>query len=163
MVYLNKKNMTLILSFGIIVIFLVTLFILNKNTGEWKDEEVIPIKINEIEIMAEVASSIIKKSDGLSGRESMDENKGMLFIFDSPQPLSFWMKGMNFPLDFIWINGNRVVDLTENVPADNGATSIKPKVPADKVLEVNSGIIKRSGIKEGDVIKIANRRLSKDN
>ncbi len=64
---------------------------------------------------------------------------------------------MNFPLDFVWINGNRIVDLTQNVPKPVDAnTSDLPtyttQSPADKVLEINAGMIAKDNIKIGDIV-----------
>ena len=44
------------------------------------------------------------QSKGLAIRDSLNENEGMLFIFETPQKYSFWMKDMKFPIDIIWIN-----------------------------------------------------------
>ena len=61
------------------------------------------------------------------------------------------MKEMKFPLDFVWINEDKVVDLREKV----GITemNIRPARPADRVLEVNSGWIEKHQIKVGDEVK----------
>ncbi len=80
----------------------------------------------------------------------------MLFVFDRPGRHGFWMKGMNFPLDFIWINGGRVAQITENVPAPkNGEAplSLAPQVEVDTVLEVNGGFAGKYQIKVGDKVE----------
>jgi uncharacterized membrane protein (UPF0127 family) len=68
------------------------------------------------------------------------------------------MKGMNFPLDFIWIRENKVVDITENAPAETKTipSIYKPKEPVDMVLEVNAGVVKKDKIKIGDIIELIN-------
>ena len=68
------------------------------------------------EYAVEIADTEDTKSQGLSGRTSMAKNKGMLFIFNESSYKYFWMKGMNFPLDFVWINGKKIVDIKKNVP-----------------------------------------------
>lgn len=118
--------------------------------------------INETKLKVEIADTPTKRSKGLSGRESLGQDEGMLFLFSSSQKHSFWMKGIKFPLDFIWINENEVVDITANAqpPAsdqkDGNLPVYSPKVEVDKVLEVNSGLVERLKIKVGDMIKISN-------
>jgi uncharacterized membrane protein (UPF0127 family) len=112
------------------------------------------LKINSSEIFAEIADTSQKRNQGLSGRASLPRNQGMLFIFDRPDRHSFWMKDMNFPLDFVWINKNRVIEITENVrpPDFQPPQSLTPKNPADMVLEINAGLAKKINIKIGDKI-----------
>ena len=113
------------------------------------------IKLGELKILAEVAETEWEKTRGLSGRVSLSQDRGMLFVFDDKKTYSFWMKEMKFPLDFVWIDGDKVVDITQNVPypKDNEKpVSIAPRAPVDKVLEVNAGAVESSGAKIGDTV-----------
>ena len=70
------------------------------------------------------------------------------------------MLGMKFPLDFVWIDGKKVVDVTRNVPPPKGMekpTIVKPSVPVDKILEINAGDIDKFGIKVGDTVDFLDR------
>ena len=98
----------------------------------------------------EVAETIEQKSQGLSGRKRLAQNKGMLFVFPKIKHHAFWMKEMYFPLDFIWLQDNTVVDLTENVMLKNDPFSGRRK--HTKVIELNAGQIKESQIKIGDTV-----------
>lgn len=109
------------------------------------------MRINGVEVVVEVMDTNEKRQQGLSGRETLGENEGMLFVFEQPGIYPFWMKGMNFPLDFVWINEDKVVDLREKVAITE--MNIKPGQPANKVLEVNSGWVKKHKIKIGDEVK----------
>lgn len=95
---------------------------------------------------------------GLSDRDSISEDTGMLFIFSQPDYYSFWMRHMKFPLDIIYINNNKVVTVLENVKNPPYTTEnppiYRPTAPADKVLEVNAGVAKKDTIKVGDTIQI---------
>ena len=106
----------------------------------------------------EIADTILKRTKGLSGRESLAENQGMLFLFAKPSKYSFWMAGMNFPLDIIWINGNKIVDISKNIqaPKNTGGLPviISPSTKIDKVLELSAGAVEKFNIKIGDEIKI---------
>lgn len=94
----------------------------------------------------ELAITTQEKAQGLSGREVLPEGTGMLFIYDSDRPLSFWMPDMNFPLDMVWIDSTcRVVDATLNAPVPepgqsrNDLPRFSPRSPAMFVLEINAG------------------------
>ena len=52
-----------------------------------------------MKIKVELAITPEARAQGLSGRPSLSENEGVLFVFDKPDKYSFWMKNMNFPLD----------------------------------------------------------------
>lgn len=114
------------------------------------------IRINSIQIIAEIADTDEKRTKGLSNRDKLAQNEGMLFIFPKPSFYKFWMKDMKFPLDFIWIDKDTVVDVSENVPAPKSITeklmTFTSRVPFDRVLEVNAGIAKSFNIVIGGVI-----------
>ena len=79
----------------------------------------------------------------------------MWFPYEVPGRLSFWMKGMQIPLDFVWVHDGRIVDLTADVPPDGGSrTMVRPRVPASGALEVAAGTIARWGWKVGDPVSI---------
>jgi uncharacterized membrane protein (UPF0127 family) len=107
-------------------------------------------------VWVKIAQTPEQRKQGLSGVKSLAENEGMLFVFETAGIYKFWMKEMNFPLDFIWIRQNKVVDLTENLPApspgapESQIASCRPKTPADMVLELPAGWIKKHQIKIGD-------------
>ncbi len=116
------------------------------------------LSINGRVIYLEIADTEQKRTEGLSGRDSLPQNSGMLFVFDTPGQYEFWMNEMRFPLDFIWLNENKVVQTDENIPAppkDALPAFIRPEYAVDKVLEVNAGFIKSASIKIGDEVKIS--------
>lgn len=110
-------------------------------------------------ISYELADTPIKQQKGLSGRQSIEENQGMLFPFYAPIFPTFWMKDMNFPIDMIWIRGDEVVDISADVPhepgvADSDLKTYSPNTPADRILELKAGWAARNGLKIGDKIEI---------
>jgi len=118
------------------------------------------VSINNAKIKVELANTQDKRSKGLGGRQAIATDEGMLFIFDRADKYPFWMKNLNFALDFIWINGEKVVEVTENVPpptpgaADSSLTIFSAASPIDKVLEVSAGTVNRLSIKVGDSAKL---------
>lgn len=114
------------------------------------------VKIGKNVIEVEVAATPTAQFKGLSWRKSLEENKGMLFVFGSPSFYAFWMKDMMFPIDIIWIAGDEIVDISRNLPParENFMPTYTPAEPANYVLEVNAGWADRHGIKIGDKVKI---------
>jgi uncharacterized membrane protein (UPF0127 family) len=89
---------------------------------------------------------------GLSGVEKLHMNGGLLMRFDTLGMHGIWMKDMNFPIDIIWLNAKKeVVYIVMNAPPEEPARTIyTPKDPAQYVLELPAGSIKKAGIKTGD-------------
>jgi hypothetical protein len=110
-------------------------------------------------LTAEIADTAAKRERGLSGHEALGPGEGMLFVFAAPGRQVFWMKGMSFPIDIIWLLGEEVVDLVTDVPppahgvADSALPSYASRVPADRVLEVPAGFAAANGLRIGSQIR----------
>ncbi len=119
------------------------------------------LQINGATIQVEVADTQTERNKGLSNRQNLASGSGMLFVFQKPDKYSFWMKGLSFALDFIYIRNNKVVDLLQNIqPPEKGVPDsvlpiYLPKAEIDSVLEVPAGTIKSLDILEGDSVKIS--------
>ncbi len=153
----KKKKMTFLLT-GIIVIVAALVasymfFFHRANSTLTRNE----IKIGNAVFEVEVAKTIIETTRGLSFRKTLDERAGMLFIFSTPRIQSFWMKDMNFPIDIIWIGGNKVLGAAENAAPQPGTPQWSLRIYSspegtDRALEVNAGMVARYGIKAGDAV-----------
>ncbi len=111
------------------------------------DENIIK-KIN-----IEIANDYVTRMQGLMYRDSMAINQGMLFIFDTEEPQSFWMKNTYIPLDIIFVNSSRRIVKIQHNTTTLSEASIPSIKPALYVVEVNAGFCKKYDIKEGDIIK----------
>lgn len=122
----------------------------------WRDPLGVKLTIGAHTYYVETAVTDAEKEKGLGYRDSLKSDHGMLFIYDHPEQYQYWMKGMRFPLDFIWISNKTVIDITKNVhPTTDGQLPVyTPRLPVDKVLEVNAGVVDTDNIKIGDIIKI---------
>lgn len=106
----------------------------------------------------EVADTDAEKSKGLGFRESLATDSGMLFIEETPQKYTFWMKGMQFPIDFIWILNDEIVDIIPNVPppiegqSDETLERYAPLTEINRILETNAGFVDQNNITVGDKI-----------
>jgi len=108
----------------------------------------------------EVERSESAREKGLSGRRLLVDSRGMLFLFDTPGMYEFWMKDMRFSIDIVWIVQGKIVDISRNVPAPKAGESpvkVKPRTPADTVLEVKSGTALKWQL--GDVVTITYDRF----
>ncbi|MFC1727356.1 DUF192 domain-containing protein [Patescibacteria group bacterium] len=145
-----------------LIIFLVCLplgliFIWQRLVSQTKNLSPQPyIEINQTQIWVEIASSSAQKAKGLSDREDILPNNGMLFLYNTSSRHSFWMKGMKFALDFIFIEDQEVVDLVKNVPPPLSGEipqSIWAKKKFNKAIEVKGGMIDSWQIQVGDQVK----------
>lgn len=112
------------------------------------------IIINDLTLYVEISQTDIETRKGLSNREKLEQDHGMLFVFDNKKVRTFWMKDMKFPLDMIWIEDNKIVDISKNVQLteNNSITRKKSCCPVNLVLEVNAGYCDQHDIKAGDEI-----------
>lgn len=117
------------------------------------------VVIHGADITVELSTTTAAIQQGLSGRLTLAADSGMLFIFGTPAIYRFWMPDMHFPLDMIWINAGKVVDISRNVTTTfNPAAPVfyTPKAPAEDVLEVNAGFSTAHGIVPGDSVAFGN-------
>jgi uncharacterized protein len=100
----------------------------------------------------EMADTPDKRLRGLMYRTHLDPDKGMLFDFGDPEPVSFWMKNTLIPLDMIFITADgRVANVAANaIPGD--LTPIDSAGAVTGVLEIPGGEAAKLGIKPGDVV-----------
>ncbi len=120
------------------------------------------LSINDIKYV-KIAGKMLKvnlaltgeaQEQGLSGRKSLKENEGMLFVFNQTGKYSFWMKDMNFSLDIIWISEDfHVVYIKNNASPESYPESFTPKQDAKYVLEVMSSFSQKNNLKVGDKVE----------
>ncbi len=112
------------------------------------------LEINGKIFNIETASTSRERLRGLSGRNYLCPECGMLFVFEEKGNYSFWMKDMQFDLDIIWIADSRVVGIEKNIPHSQGRLRVvRPKMNVDKALEINAGSSDARGILIGDLVK----------
>ena len=116
----------------------------------------IPLTLpNETVIRVEVAETQQQRQVGLMGRPSLAPDRGMLFIFQSPDRHDFWMKNTLIPLDIIWMDSNkRIIYIAEGVPPckTRDCPSYGPTRKTLYTLELDSGMADRYGLKIGMVL-----------
>ena len=114
------------------------------------------IKVKDTVIKVEIAETTAEQVKGLAGRAEICETCGMLFEYSDYQIRNFWMKGMQFPLDVIWILNDEIVGIEKNVQILDSAgviSRIKSPRVVNRVLEVPAGLADQYGLEAGDKIE----------
>lgn len=111
--------------------------------------------------VVEVADDDASRARGLMFRDTMADDRGMLFIFPDERPRSFWMKNTRIPLDIIYIDRNfEVVSISADTPPCRSRSQRCPSYPSEGpakyVLEINGGLAAKYGIAAGDRIEVGN-------
>ena len=114
------------------------------------------IPINGFNVSMAIASTDEQRIRGLSGLEKMNENEGMIFLFDEPSKQGFWMNKMNFPIDIIWLDSNnKVVHIEKKLEPCKiflACPVYNPQVDSLYVIELRSGFTDDHSMKEGMII-----------
>jgi uncharacterized protein len=117
----------------------------------------INITLNGIELVADVAETNEQRTKGLSVKDALAEKEAMLFVFDTAQEHSFWMKDMKFPIDIIWLDSDKIVVHVEHnlqpCSFDGFCQTYKADKNALYVLETVAGFAKNHNIVEGTSVE----------
>jgi hypothetical protein len=111
---------------------------------------------NGTTIQLEVAKTPQQQQMGLMYRPALPDDRGMLFGFASPQPVSFWMKNVPVALDMVFLQNGVVKYIQAAAPpcASEPCPTYGPNTPIDKVIELRSGRAAELKLKVGDIVKI---------
>lgn len=146
---MNKKIITIIIAtvlvIGAGISFAIAAGVLNIKMPTWT------VDVRK-KLVLDVADTDATRELGLGGRDAMAQDHGMIFNFGASGIYPFWMKGMKFPLDIIWINKGIVQEVVRLNPPVNAKVMPDTHTPihqADQVLEVNAGVAGQLGIKPG--------------
>ncbi|MGJ8545204.1 MAG: DUF192 domain-containing protein [Sulfitobacter sp.] len=101
----------------------------------------------------EIADDDMERAQGLMHRESLPSAGGMLFVYERPQPLSFWMRNTLIPLDMLFIDPQGVVQHIHHQAKPLDETPIPGGDGLIAVLEINGGMARKLGISEGSFLK----------
>jgi len=142
-----KKYFVLI--FSVVVVVIAAVLTLSRSRSA-------VVYINNATIVVIVADDVGKWEKGLSGMQSLENDRGMLFVFPDSQRRLFWMRGMKFPIDIIWIRDGRVVGITKNVlpPTDDIVPDAWSPGPVSMVLEVPANFSDQYRIATGTELSI---------
>jgi uncharacterized protein len=103
-----------------------------------------------------VAQTPEQQQMGLMFRTSLPDDEGMLFPFDPPRPVGFWMKNTLIALDMLYIRNGSIKEIKANVPPcqKDPCPSYPSATEIDQVIEIRGGLAKELGIKAGDRVTL---------
>ncbi len=127
----------------------------NSNIDEYRidvgvNSEEFALRVGAKEIIVSLADTPEKRAKGFMGVDFLEENRGMLFVFENPGQYSFWNKNTLIPLDIIWIRNKKIIKIDYLPSIDKGLKVLDSPEEIDWVLEANAGWSEKNNIKIGD-------------
>jgi hypothetical protein len=119
------------------------------------------IIVGETPLEVQIAWPGHQQTLGLGYRNALEPGTGMLFPGDAPRPRTFWMKGMRFDLDIIWIRNDEIVGAAEYAKPDPEGTADMDRArypsgePVTHVLEVPAGWLDAHGYGPGTPVDLS--------
>jgi uncharacterized membrane protein (UPF0127 family) len=118
------------------------------------------IRVGDEALTVEIADTGDLQTRGLSYRDGLEPGTGMLFVYPEAENHTFWMKGMRFCLDIIWINDGKITGAAENVCGEPGVADTQlarysSTGPAQFVLEVPAGWLEANGLGAGTEVDLS--------
>jgi uncharacterized membrane protein (UPF0127 family) len=110
------------------------------------------LKISNVALTAEIADTPQASENGLMFRDSLPEDRGMLFIFEQPEKASFWMRNTKIPLSIAYIDSvGKILEIKSMNPLDE-TLIVSGSNQIAYALEVNQGWFARHGVSSGTMI-----------
>ena len=117
-------------------------------------EEYFSLSIEDNDFFVQIAVTPEELSQGLMFRNNLDKNRGMLFAFNNPKKMSFWMKNVPIPLDIGYFDSNgRLIEIHSLYPYDEKPVFSRSHT-IRYALEMNQGWYNRNKIKTGSYLNL---------
>jgi hypothetical protein len=113
--------------------------------------ETVKIKFeNGSKLSAYLADTFKKQKIGLAAFKNLGQNEGMIFVYNDNAPRAIWMKGMNYPIDVIWLDkSKKVVKINSEVKPSSYPKSFDSQKEVRYFIETNAGWVTENNIKIG--------------
>lgn len=160
--YMFSKKIIFVTIVFVACIIIVFVFYSHNKTVKISKNDYLNVRKTEIDsiksviigsktITVDVVNTEIDRERGLSGKQTLAEGTGMLFVFEKPSKWGIWMKNMNFPIDVVWFdNKGVVVSVKEHMTPQSYPEVFTPQFPAWYVLEIPDGAFAKTGVKVGE-------------
>lgn len=154
----SKSGKILIITFGFLLVLITLSLIILKPWASSETPTFSSLEVNGKTLQIETVTTPWQHYLGLSNRESLCADCGMLFIFASQEPRQFVMRNMHFPLDIIFIKDDTIVKIAKNLEPEGSEPQnlYSSDSPVDKVLEVNGGYSDTYNLRVGQKIILPN-------
>ena len=111
------------------------------------------VHIGGSNVTLDVADTDKLRERGLSYRKMIDQNTGMLFVFERSGIYKFWMKDMNIPIDIVWLDSNKkIVHIEHSLSPDTYPQAFGPDINTQWVIELPAGAVKQEDVSVGDIL-----------
>ena len=162
-----KKDLSIIGGLFLLIVFLlffgqgftsVGFLPKRESTSSASSSGLTEVSANTLNVRATVASDSKERQRGLSGKDSLPLDEGMLFVFEESGVYPFWMKDMKFSIDIIWIDEEkRIVQIVDSALPQSGRddselTIYRPGASAKYVLEINAGLSRLHNLQVGSSV-----------
>lgn len=118
-------------------------------------EDYFPIKVGGQVVRMQLAITLAEEQKGLMYRKSMGADEGMIFLYDQPQQMSFWMRNCEFPLDIGFFDATgELKEIYPMYPHDERPVASRSR-QLQFALEMNQGWYKQNGVKPGAKLDLA--------
>ena len=125
------------------------------------------VTVNNLKISVEISDTLCKQELGLSGRNSLADDTGMIFVFPKDSDYAFWMKDMNFPLDMVWVSADfhivgiekNVMPRTYDVQNPDQSQTFGGNYIAQYVIELPAGYADKNNLQVGNKISFSEKTL----
>jgi uncharacterized membrane protein (UPF0127 family) len=143
------------MAFGVIIgLFFILIFSTVETLACPLELPTTTIRIKGYRLTVELATTPASRSCGLSHRDELPQNHGMLFVFPKLRPHTFWMKDTSIPLSIAYLDDSgRIFSIQDMVPL-NTEKHYPSVQPAGYALEVNQGWFRGHGIGVADVVEL---------
>jgi uncharacterized protein len=152
------KTLSIVFSSSLILVVVILLFIAVSSPviSPTTSTDQSTVTINQTVFRVDIVDKIQEQRIGLSGRDNLAQDQGMLFLFPDKHIRNFWMPNMNFAIDLLWIDDNTIIGYEQNMlPATpDSIITYKSPQPVDKVLEIPTGSINKFDFNIGDKVNI---------
>jgi uncharacterized membrane protein (UPF0127 family) len=146
----KKKSITRFLVYAAIALGII--FYIDSNIYSIYGNQVKKVILKGKVFRVEIVDTEKKRELGLGGRGAICQECGMLFVFPENGRHPFWMKGMRFSLDIVWLEKGRVAAVEKDIPASSEKI-FSPSVDSDQVLEFNAGTAAALHVVAGDTVE----------
>jgi len=152
---MTRKRKVIIIgsTVGIVILLIILNFISVEFYSFRYQNPIRRVYVKDTIVRAEIVSSEAKIEQGLAGRKSLDQNSGMLFMMPADTIQHFWMQGMQFPIDIIWIEKSRVIGCEHSISPNDKNIYASPGF-SSMVLEVDKDFCDKNNISVNDLVKI---------
>jgi uncharacterized membrane protein (UPF0127 family) len=119
-------------------------------------EPLVPWTLGDEAVFASLATTDAERSLGLSYTSALPPDIVKVFVFSTDERWSFWMKGMEYPIDIIWVTATgTIAHIADAVPPDSYPALFTPPVPTRYVIETVPGLFASTNHKIGDTLDLA--------